>query len=426
MRLHCILGAFLLCGASLAVPAAVGAAPPPAPTTVVHPTGHFPTDHEAVQAAVDGGGIVELQGVDADGEPTAFNFGPPEPGPTIGRVELTTDVTIRGARTGPPATITGGVIPFFGRHHTWTRIEGITFERPLLSAMIFVASAGAEIVDNRVVDIVGLELSFGPTEGRAIKFLGNNDPFGAISGHVLVEGNVTEDSDADFNESYVFDSVAASVTIRDNIAADAGGVLVIRPGDQVEITGNDIVPGRGTGSPDQFGNGIQLLGGPRTGTYVVTGNRIECLNPFADALLVVGSDLFGEPLRDARIERNRIHVESEFAGITLFSDVDGAIVANNQITGASLWALGVVPFFPGETADGVTLVGNNVSGHHDLLADTVVFSHARDTVLVGNGGTVLDLSPDASITGSAPIAGDPDVGRRMSEARSRAEAATAP
>ena len=46
------------------------------PNVVVHPTGVFPTDHQAVQAAVNQGGVVLLKAVDTGGHPSAFNFGP--------------------------------------------------------------------------------------------------------------------------------------------------------------------------------------------------------------------------------------------------------------------------------------------------------------------------------------------------------------
>ena len=57
------------------------AAPPSlAAAGTVFPTGVFPGDVERVQAELDRGGVVLLKSTNARGKPTAFNFGPAEPG----------------------------------------------------------------------------------------------------------------------------------------------------------------------------------------------------------------------------------------------------------------------------------------------------------------------------------------------------------
>src|SRR5262245_31496697 len=90
-----------------------GAVQPLRADTVVYPTGSFPEDFEAVQAAVDQGGHVLLKAADASGRPTAFDFGPPVVG--SGSVHITTDVEIEGeVLNGTQTTIRGGNAPFFG------------------------------------------------------------------------------------------------------------------------------------------------------------------------------------------------------------------------------------------------------------------------------------------------------------------------
>ena len=48
-------------------------------TTTVYPTGSFPLDMQNVQVAIDRGGTVILKATNAAGQPTPFDFGPPDP-----------------------------------------------------------------------------------------------------------------------------------------------------------------------------------------------------------------------------------------------------------------------------------------------------------------------------------------------------------
>src|SRR5438445_10092976 len=72
-------------------------------STIVYPTGVFPTDVQNVQAAVDLGGTVLLKSVNATGDTAAFNFGTPRCFPDR-FVSLSTDVNIVGERVGPHMT----------------------------------------------------------------------------------------------------------------------------------------------------------------------------------------------------------------------------------------------------------------------------------------------------------------------------------
>ena len=387
-------------GAALLVALSASATPAPQPTTIVHPTGEFPTDVENVQAAVDAGGIVLHAATDAGGAPTAFDFGPADA--SGGTVVLENDVVIVGDPDG--TVIEGGYVPFLGVEAAQTRIEGLTFDGPLVSAAVFVRSTGAEFVGNHVTGVVGAPLWFGLTEGRGVKFLGNSDPDGAITGHVLVADNRFDDMGADLSEAIVFDAVAADVTVAGNEVHDvaSGGVLAIQAGGRVEITRNVIVPG--TTSGFAFGNAMQLIGADG-GSYVVTHNRIACENPWADAILVVANeDVLGYgAVTDLVVSDNDVTYHGDYGAISLLGEISGATVSGNRIRGAGLYALGLVPLFPGELAASNTFVGNNLTGFDATLADTLIFSHAEDTVLVGNGGTVLDLAADSEITGEGPV-----------------------
>src|SRR6185295_13532586 len=135
-----------LFGLLLLLPGVVSAA-----DTVVYPTGEYPGDVQAVQAAVDGGGRVLLKATCAAGQPTAFAFGPPEV--DSGWVELTTDVEVRGERQGQAmTTIRGGFFPFQEYVQARTAVMGIHFDNPRGGGIFLGASSGAEISDNIITD----------------------------------------------------------------------------------------------------------------------------------------------------------------------------------------------------------------------------------------------------------------------------------
>jgi hypothetical protein len=379
----------------------------PATSTVVYPTGVYPDDPIAVQQAVDGGGTVILESVNNAGDPTAFNFGPP------GEFEvtfLTVDVEILGVEGPVPTRIEGGYIPFWGVEHTTTRIENITFDGPGLTAVLFIYSTGVEFIDNHVTGVVGSSL--GPiTEGRGIKFLGNNDPAAAIIGDIEIIGNRFDNLHADLSDAIVFDAVAANTYIVKNEILDIGGagILAIAQGGDMEVTRNTIIPGPGPDSEWDFGDGIWFVGG--TGHFTITRNTILCENVIANPVWLTGN---GSPsIAVGRIDapvitQNLItKVGPSFGGsINIWGDVDNAYVANNRITGSSDYAIGILPWFGGESALGNTFLGNNLVNYEAAWAHTVVWSHASDTHVIGNGGSVFDIGHNTVITGEGPVAGE--------------------
>src|SRR5262249_30264301 len=130
-------------------------------TTTVYPTGSFPLDVQNVQAAIDRGGTGILKATNKDGQPTAFDFGPPEP-ETGDRGDLTADVSISGERVGPYATtIKGGHLPIRGAVPVKSTIQGIDFDGPLGIAIDLVRSTSADIIGNRIRGVVPIPLFFG-------------------------------------------------------------------------------------------------------------------------------------------------------------------------------------------------------------------------------------------------------------------------
>ena len=142
----------------------------------VYPTGSFPLDVQNVQTAIDGGGAIVLKATDANGQPTAFNFGPADP--SGGGVNITTNVRIRGERTGQHATtINGGYIPILCANPVKSLIANIDFEGPLAAAIMLTSSNGTDIIGNQIDDVVGISLPVGFTDGDGIDlFGGDNGP----------------------------------------------------------------------------------------------------------------------------------------------------------------------------------------------------------------------------------------------------------
>jgi hypothetical protein len=376
--------------------AALLAAASPAAATVVYPTGEFPGDVQQVQAAVDAGGTVMLKAVNDAGVPTPFNFGPPV-AHSSGVVFLERDVALVGeVIDGHPTTIRGGFIPLFGTAKSHTRVQGIHFVEPLLSAALFVQSVGVDFVENLVTGPVGLPLAFlgGATEGRAIKFLGNNDPAGALTGTIRLLRNRFEANHADLSDAIVFDSVAADVEIDGNVvgATKGSGVLMIAGRGDVKITRNAIVPGPDQGGPFSFGDGIFVVLS-EGGSHEISGNDIHCENPNAAGIL-----LQGEVAASSRIEHNVLGTVGTGFGALTVADTSRVLASQNRIRGSGSWALGVIAFF-GADAVGNAFVGNDTSGFDAQLADVFLDFNSRGTIVVGRTGTVFDLGAGNRLTG---------------------------
>lgn len=376
---------------------------------VVYPTGRYPIDHQNVQAAVDAGGTVLLKAIDMRGVPAAFNFGPAVDG-VGGQVDLTTDVAVVGESTGSHmTTIRGGVIPFFGTVAVRTRIEGISFEGPLLAAIIITRSTGSDIVGNRISGVVGSELLLALgvpplTEGRGIKFLGNGDPDGDITGSVRVVGNVIEDMHADLSDAIVFDAAAADVEISQNRieTTQSSGIFVINSAGSVEITDNFVAPGAGDPEGLSFGNGVTVAG-LRGARLEITGNEIVCENPAADGIYLVGNDSLGA-VEDAVVSSNRITMAgSTFAAIALEDDVSRTSITGNTIVGAANHAFELRQVEDGSTAELNDLRDNDITAFQAAAGEAFLDRHTRATRVVGPGGVVTDMGDGNLLEGFAPF-----------------------
>lgn len=275
--------------------------------------------------------------------------------------------------------------------------------------------------------MVGALLPFGLTEGRGIKFLGNSDPDGAITGTVRVAGNVVEDMHADLSDAIVFDSVAADTEIvRNRIGTvQSSGILVIRSKNTVTIARNIVRPGPGDPGEFSFDNGMTIFGS-RGASYPVQQNEVLAENPGADGILLGGSDVAGL-IDGAVVDGNTVAMRgSDFGGITLFGGVSRSLVANNIVKGDGLLGIDLVSDGGPDVAASNTLTGNNVALFDERLADVFLDVHTRDTVLAGNGGTVVDLGTGNRITGYGPIGHQRHIGTQIRDAQRGKQDTTSP
>jgi hypothetical protein len=389
----------------LSIVAQVAAGPSLAAAGTVFPTGIFPGDVERVQAALDRGGVVLLKSTDVRGRPTAFNFGPAEPG-VGGTASITRDVVILGeqGRSGR-TTIRGGSVPFASSARVHLSLINVKFEAPLEAALALTASAGALVIGNEVTGVVGAPF-FDVTDGPGMKFIGSGDP-SAFSGHIVVSGNVIRDLRAIFADGLVFQEVAARVTIAFNRIerVASNGILMHLPGGDVTILSNVITPGPATDPIFSIGNGIQLLG-TAGGSYRIERNTITCENPLADGLVMWGGfNLLrfepGLPIEGTVIVGNEISMSGSCCGaITLFDSVSFSTISQNILRGTAEWGFGLLATgaVPDTEAVGNTFAGNDISQLAVGTAHVFFFDHAHDNVFRGPSGTVVDLGDDNVFT----------------------------
>ncbi len=423
-----------LVGMSPAFVQNVAAAGSASDNQTVYPTGTFPADVDAVQAAVSRGGSILLKATNRQGDPTAFNFGPPDDANTSGGVYITKDVKVFGERRGPYQTkIDGGVIPFRGwmpgdtgdsHARVKTMISGLDFERPLLSAVTIDWSSGSQIVGNRIANVQGELVCADPdcnqpigTEGRAIKFLGNYDPEHAITGKISVSDNEIVNSNADLSAAIVLDSVAADVTIQNNriTVSQEGGMFLIDSSGKVIIDDNFIAPGDGNGNASSLGNGIDILDINTAGAeYIVTHNTLDIENPGADGIILDG---YGG-INHAIVTNNQVTMHgTNYGAISLFQNVSDSRITGNIIRGNASFGLDIMEYAPESKASSNLFAGNNLKRFSGSVADIFLGENSQNTTVAERARTIIDLGVN-NHTG-AVHGGDRRVGQQIEHARAR-------
>lgn len=374
--------------------------------TVVYPTGIYPTDVQAVQAAVNGGGTVRLKAVNVAGEPTAFNFGPPVTG--SGRVRLSTDVQIRGeARASAKTTIRGGDAPFFGDLPVRSAITGISFVGPRLAALYVLASSGVEFTHNVVTDVTGIPWSFGYRKGQGVWILGApGGGVGPITGTVTIAHNTIANINAEDGIGLTLVGFEADMNVIGNDIRGTNfiGILAFGHSGRVLIQDNTVIPGAERFAAYSGGNAIQV--GPLwaddqipdTAPALIWNNRVVAENPNADGIVVYGGE---RPLNGSWVVGNQVTMRNSlYGGITLFDNTSHTILAGNQVRGNGAFGISMVTFdFPEQR--GNVVVGNDIARFEATDASVFLGEWTADTLVLGCQGTVVDLGTNNHVVGCA-------------------------
>ena len=387
---------------------ATQAAPPV--ITTVYPTGSFPTDEHNVQAAINLGGTVILKATNATGQPTAFNFGPPDP-QINGGVNLNTDVTILGEQVGQNATtIQGGFNPILGVVPVKSTIQGITFDGPLDSPIALVRSTGANIIGNHIKNIVPLPLFFGFTEIEGIFVSGFDDPQHAITGKIKIANNVIEISGGDFVNGMQFDEVSADIEVSGNnvqfLSSDGViqtlGILVFRSHGKADVVNNVVM--MGPGSPDVFPAGIFVAGHPDA-RYTISRNTVTTSHPNADGMDVLGLSP-DTSTQGALVQGNFVTMQSTIStsgGIVFAGGVTKSSMVGNQVAGTNGDSLQVLGFDSTLAADSNRVLGNNISQASPSDADVFLGPDSFNTLVAGQCSTYINLGVGNRILCGTPL-----------------------
>ena len=380
--------------------------------TLVVGTGNPAFDVAAVQAAVDRGGTVVLEGTFSFRQPptkpiASILTSAEYPNPRAAQILVSKEVTISGVpdTRGTMATIDGGTLPLYvdasGAHVT---IRGLRFVRPTRGAILVHAAHGVEITSNR---IEGLEPFGGAGAAIAINTSGNlpqpdsrANPEG-VWGDLTIRLNDIDASGATRRENAlgilvfsVGQSPRAEVTL-DIIGntirnTTASAINVRRVNGRVRVLGNTV-----TTSSEAAPNGGEAVRLVNTGSYLMAHNTLNCR--WLNCVGIAVFSQFGEwPIKGAIIEDNRVNMlpspGAVFADSSAAIEIKGFATSNvvryNTIRGRARTAIGV-DIFRGGVPEDNAFIDNHVDEFHASLAIAVVGSGVSRTRLV-RAGSVVD------------------------------------
>jgi hypothetical protein len=389
---------------------------------VVVGTGDSTRDIPAVQAAVDQGGRVCLQG--------DFAF---ELVPTHDRtIVVKNAVVISGAADdeGTRATIVGGSTPFsVEAPGASVTIQGLRFDRTVRAALT-VRAAGGVVIANCVIGHV--EPTFTPAADPRTKVNAGilvfplHAPPENVSGNVSIIDNDIDLGGTDINRGFgiqiissgkspdkevdvhvsgnqIRNTVAISIDMRDI----AGRAEVDR---NVITTGaiGGACCGSVGGGPNALVGGIRCLG---TGSYTITHNTVD--SAFGNAAGIrVQSRNGSRPVTHALVFDNDITMSAdagtvfgtESAAIEIRGAANDNVVAHNRIHGSARFALSVVPESPNIPSNNSFLM-NHERDFAPSIADVFVGQGVMNTIIIGPQRTIVDLGVGTIFT---PVNGSDD------------------
>ena len=364
-------------------------------------------DVRAVQAAVDRGGEVILEGQFSFAIPPTKSVDPLLASgwyPAAGEILISKAVNVTGKRDarGEMATIHSGTVPFYvdapGKHVT---IRGVRFVRPIQTAILVRAVRGLEITSSRVEGLVPFSNGAG---GISINTRGEMPlPSSAgnpedVAGSLLIAHNEIDGTGgsaraptAGINMLSVGQSPGREVDvdiIGNHISnTTAPAINIRRVQGSVRVVGNSVQT-----SPETIGDvdAVRLVNG---GSILMANNTIECKWGNAAGIQVFSP--FSEwPTRQVRVEDNTVIMSpprgalGDFsAGISIRGFAEGIDVRHNSISGRARAALSMYVFRGGAPADNA-FIDNRLEGFEATLADIFVGSGVARARIVGPGSVV--------------------------------------
>ena len=380
--------------------------------TLVVGTGNPAIDVGAVQAAVDRGGTVVLEGTFSFRQAPTKRIAPifasaEHPNPAAAQVLVSKTVTISGVpdARGRQATIDGGTFPLYvDAPRANVAIRGLRFVRPIRAAILVHAVHGVEIASNR---IEGLEPFGGAGAGIDINTSGNLPQPDSPANPESVSGNLTiRLNDIDATGGSVGENVLGIVvfsvgqspgaeatldivgnTIRNTTAS---AINVRRVNGRVRVLGNTV-----TTSSNVAPNGSEVVRLVNSGSYLMAHNTVNC--SWVNGVGIAVFSQFGEwPIGGAIIEDNRVNMlpppGTAFADSSAAIEIKGFarsnVVRYNTIRGRARAAFSVDIYRGGAPEDN-SFIDNHVDDFHASLASVVVGSGALRTRLI-RPSTVVD------------------------------------
>jgi Right handed beta helix region len=362
------------------------AAAAPAQVVVVG-TGDPAIDVPAVQAAVDGSGVVLLEGT--------FSFASGSPSPTI---TIRRDVRIEGIPDGQGQIpeILGGTQPFvIAAPGAEVAIEGLHFENSVGTA-IWIQAGGDVSVANCVFEGVLPGLIGGRMVGIEIF-----ESFGPV-GTVSIVGNDLKPGGSASNDANGIILLAPTDTIEitDNRVANttAHGIDLRNIGGSALVTRNEVVTGlvgRG-GGVGQFVDGIRCVG---PGSYVIEHNSVDAGFENAAGIRLGGTTQAVIHANDVVLSMPDAAVPgAQSAGIQVQGSASRNAVVQNRIRGRGRAALSVIHSdFALDKGTGsgnpveTSLFGNDEELFTATFASVEIGAGAMDTDIFGGGRTLSDL-----------------------------------
>lgn len=384
--------------ALLVVTLLVWQAPVPAVAQVtIVGTGNAAADVAAVQAAVDAGGLVRLQGT--------FSFDVP---PVDDRTVLvTTAVAIEGVpdANGNLPAIVGGVKPFqVNAPSAPFAIRGIRFVDAQLTVIEVRAAHGVTIERCRIDRVVPLFASA----------IGSNLAIGVVLGF-FTSGGVTGDVSIADNQIDIggtasdrTEAIAAigvghpdhpiSLRVAGNVIRNttAHGIDIRNITGAAAVERNDVrtgtIGGQAVPFGDRFVDGIRCLG---AGSYLIAHNQVDVGFENGAGIRLQGGPT--APVASAMVFANDILMTVpdgavhglESAGIEVRRAAAGNTISSNRIQGRARAALALLAEAGGVPAN-TAFIGNNHTGLAASVADVLVGSGVIGTTVIGGQGRLVD------------------------------------